>query len=223
MPDKEKSFEEVAKEGLSWLDGSVNDHLKSIHDRIDQRTMEPQTKMPSGNRWWVWVLALILALLATWLFIESDTNEGGQDGSELFAANYEKFPNVLDGVTRSDDDNEFAGDSLRALVKYYEMDQPELALSYIPRRFPKDQEDFLDFYTGMTYLELGQSEVAVEYLQKTIDSENDGLSQAAQWYAGLAFLNMGDMSSASRIMEKISEDSGHYQKGKADALLKSLK
>ena len=77
------------------------------------------------------------------------------------------------------------------------------------------------FYSGVSYLILGETDQAVQKLQKVAQIENTAYGLTSRWYLGLAYLKQDNTAQAREIFSSLQESSSSYAT-KADTLLQQL-
>jgi len=66
------------------------------------------------------------------------------------------------------------------------------------------------FYGGVSYVNLGQADKAIEYLDKVLQSENGSFSEEAKWYKALAYAKKKDFVTAKKLLNEIVLENGFY-------------
>lgn len=222
MSDQNKSFEEMAEEGFSWLDNDLDIHVQSIQDKIDQRVNTSKSNSSNSLKIGAFILLALLLSALIWLVYYNQPVSESQKNKALFATNYEKFPNVIGGVTRSGDDTTASHDSVHLTAKFYELGQLQSALEHQPKNVTLEQKDHLALYQGLTFLELEKKESAIKNLKIAMQSNKKGLAQAGQWYGALTYLQANEVDSSLLILTRISSDNTHYKKDQAAELINAL-
>ncbi len=75
------------------------------------------------------------------------------------------------------------------------------------------------FFLGNAYLATDSPSAAKEAFSVVLENKDPRFEQAAQWYRGLAFLQMEDLPRAMKIFKNIKETPGHAYKSEAEELL----
>lgn len=76
-------------------------------------------------------------------------------------------------------------------------------------------------YTGISYLQLGQPELAIKNFDQLLDIKNTPLEETALWYKALSYIKLDDTREAKSILKKVINKNGIY-KEKAERLRNSL-
>jgi len=66
------------------------------------------------------------------------------------------------------------------------------------------------FYGGVCYVNLGQADKAIEYLDKVLQSENSSFLEEAKWYKALAYAKKNDFVTAKKLLDEIVLENGFY-------------
>lgn len=156
-----------------------------------------------------WVVGIaatfLLLLLAGYFYVSSTTSP-----TDLYAANYQPYPNIINPLERSGAMPEDT--KSRALIAY-EKGAFEKAI-----RLFQEAEGPLSpghhFYLGLSYLEIGNQNQAIARLQKVIESEDQTFYLPALWYQGLAYLSAQEVEAAEEVLKKLTEeeDSTYYER-----------
>jgi cytochrome c-type biogenesis protein CcmH/NrfG len=77
------------------------------------------------------------------------------------------------------------------------------------------------FYSGVSYLILEGTEIAVQNLQKVVQTDDPTYKLTATWYLGLAYLQQGNTAEAREVFSSLKESGSSYAK-RADAILQQL-
>ncbi len=77
------------------------------------------------------------------------------------------------------------------------------------------------FFSGLSYMGLGQNEAAAEMLTWVVDQEGRYLPEAL-WYLSLCSVQEGDLDQAALLLQELAEYEGSYQET-AQSLLKDLR
>ena len=204
-------------------DGHTDDVKSELDARIDamfDHAKGPGKKKPNGTTWLVLVL-LLLMVLAGLYFMKNSADHQEVSTSEIFAANYEPFPNTINGQTRGEAGTIIEGevDFQQAMLLYGQGNYQE-ALVYM-EGITTDATKLL--YRGIALLETNQNEAAIQSLEQSVALEDDEIQDAATWYLALAQVKAGNVSSAQVALEAILQMDEHYKKKEAADILEKLK
>lgn len=184
-----------------------------------QRFETERETVSTGNKrtWWkpLSIAASIILLLgASWLLFNSNAFNGQE---QLFANNYEKYPNTVYTITRSD----VSDDSLeRMAFEAYETNNYDAAIEYLLDLKEKTRLDYVDFYLGQSYLANENYLKAIDRFQEIIEI-NSEFKQEAYWYAALANLKLDQNKEAKQLLEELVQNK-KYKFKEASELLKKL-
>lgn len=89
----------------------------------------------------------------------------------------------------------------------------------------KEAEAFIDFYKGISYLELNSGVKAINYLDSVMQSKNapTQITKDAKWFYALALLHQDDTKKAEEIFSLIASDGNSPYREKAKDILGQLK
>ena len=78
------------------------------------------------------------------------------------------------------------------------------------------------FYIGVSYLNIGEVENAIQYFQTIEKDRNNEFYFDTQWYLALCYTKNNELSKAQYLLKKLIESESTY-KEKAEKLLKEIK
>lgn len=138
---------------------------------------------------------------------------------KLFNSYYEPMNAVLPFTRSSDADqsNSFAS----AIEKYKLGDYQSAAIEFSNAMLKDNSAIIPRFYMGITQLELGNYDQAINLLSEGSGSLGE-YGKDAGWYLGLAYLKTGEKGKASSCFEILAQTPGFYQE-RADKILRRLK
>jgi len=164
--------------------------------------------------WYASAAVLIIALsISTYFFIR----ESQQRKVDLYAAFYKPYvkSDKVFELTRSSDDFYYAikvfetGDFSRATLLFNNLsDSLELRVYAL-------------FYAGLTSIELGRWEEAINYFKLVIGCGENQMNYVSRWYLGLCYLRIDDDESAKKQFEVLASDKNAYSH-KARKILRIL-
>ncbi len=131
-----------------------------------------------------------------------------QGTEELFASNYEKYPNTVSPIVRSGTQPQTPE---QLAFEAYETDNDTKAIELFIALKEKPHPEYIDFYLAQSYLKNGQLVHAIGQFQKTI-LENNEFSSPSRWYLALAYLKNNDIKKATATLETIIEKGGYKNK-----------
>ncbi|MCU0474325.1 MAG: hypothetical protein MUC93_13350 [Bacteroidales bacterium] len=138
---------------------------------------------------------------------------------KLFNSYYEPLNAVLPGTRSLDIDQP---DNYSSAIEKYKLGDYQSAAIEFSNALLKDNSAIIPrFYLGITQLELGNYDQAINLLSEVLGSLGE-YGKDAEWYLGLAYLKTGEKGKASACFEILAQTSGFYQK-RADKILRRLK
>jgi len=185
---------------------------KKLQDFESERSVPSATK----NLFWTPLrIAASIAILfgASWFVFNSDIFAP----TDLYASNYEKYPNTAYTITRGDTSDTSLE---RKAFEAYERDDFGKAITYLIDLKGKTGLDYVDFYLGQAYLANGDAKKAAVVFEK-ISTVNSDFRAEALWYNALAQLKLKENFKAITILETLVAE-GSFKKEKAENLLKNL-
>ena len=221
--DELKLLEDLLATDREFLDEfNFEKNLKKVAGRHETQTLKTRLKDYESNRKediqiqpskfkFYSIAALLLVLLAIgWFAYNTVFNLNYQ---ELYADNYQNYPNTVFEITRSDSDDSIERQAFVA----YESGDYHLAIEkfkLIPSR------DYSNFYLAQSYTQENKSTNAI-LLYKEIIAKKQQFGAESHWYLALLYLKNKDKSSAKRYLENLISKY-EYNTDKAKVLLKKL-
>ena len=144
-------------------------------------------------------------------------NMFGSDYSDLYADNYNQYPNTVVNITRGQSGNESL--ERKAFIAY-ESGDLDAAISYFIQLGDDKNLDYLNFYLAQAYLKQGKQDEAIRYFNKSI-AEEQNFKAESHWYIALAYLKSKDVKQARFYLEKLIEEY-EYMNNEAKILLEEL-
>jgi len=138
------------------------------------------------------------------------------DYENLYAANFQEYPNTVYTITRGDNN---ASVEREAFVAYESGNYKEAILNF-EKVQQEESKGYLDFYKAQAYLNLGDNTAAIP-LFKGIQSGESDFNEEANWYLALAYLKQKDKEKAISVLRHHIEKY-NYNKEKAVTLLDQL-
>lgn len=208
----ETSVRKVARSNRrDTLKSKLNTFEAARNHTDDVSIISSETKSTTSF-WKVFGIAASIAFMTAiaWTFLGDNTSN-----QELFAANYEVYPNTAYNITRSDTGD----DSLeKKAFTLYERGNYTEAITAFGNIQESNLSADISFYKAQATLAAGQYERAQTLFQKMAS----GKYQAeALWYQSLTALKLDDKKEAIKSLKALVEN-GSYKKAESEQLLKSL-
>ncbi|MDN3724037.1 tetratricopeptide repeat protein [Aequorivita sp. SDUM287046] len=184
----------------------THEERATLKDKL--RTFENQKT--STDKWW-YAAASVFVLLGTAIWFMGQK----PDYDTLYASYYETYPNVIAPVVRNNNDT--ITDTEKAFA-YYEKQDYNKALEIfqtIIRTSP--QEEYAQFYSAISYMELAKFSEASKILSGTNWSKK--YADDAIWYLALLELKTDNPDASRKFLLEASKTS-RYQKESLELLKK---
>ncbi len=156
--------------------------------------------------------SVALLVLAAWLIFRNTE----QPNEQLFSQYYERpagLPTTL-GIQTNEAFSE-------GMIEYKLGNFSEAQQFWLPLLAQFPENDTLQFYLGINYLELSQLDSADNYLNKVAEKEESKLRMNAKWYSSLVQLRQEKKDEAFSTLSEIALDTNPFQ-AQASALLEEL-
>jgi len=110
-----------------------------------------------------------------------------------------------------------------AMIKYDKEDYGGAVKNFEQtlKQNPNDEKAL--FYSGVSYMSLGQTEKALVNLNKILANKNSKYYDDAQWYSSLAYIKNNDMKNARTNLIQIQNNEKSRYKRQADETLEQIK
>lgn len=205
--DFEKELKRVIK-------NKENKNLKLILNRFESDIREKPVKKPKdGFKLLALAASIVLLFGLGWYGFN---NAFGSDYPALYSENFEKYPNTVFAITRSDTIQSLERQAFAA----YESGNFQTAIDNFDKIPQNDQMPYLDFYRAQSYLQLEKTEEAKSYFVKNIEHEKVFVPES-HWYLALTYLKKKDKTNAILQLQNLTS-LYDYNKDKANALLRKL-
>ncbi len=193
----------VQRASRSW--GRAN-LLKTFQgwDQEDLAHHKPGTKM--AFRWQWAAVALVLLASAIWIFFLYEK----QSPQTLFADYYEKYPNLIDPISKG---------STRDVISISQLyESGDYATAVL--RQPGDS--LQQYYQALSQIELGRLDRAEVLLRQISEDQTHRFHEGARWNLALVYVKENKMKEAYVILLQISTSEHHAYTDQAARLRRDL-
>lgn len=189
------------------------DELRALEGALP--AVEPEAAITRVLHYWK-PLAAAAAILLTVTFVfllnRSESTE------ELFARNFEPYPNVFEPTQRG---NNSAADKRASAFAMYEQKNYEGAAAMFNELLLEKKEPEILLLLGNANMVLNRDEEAKNNFL-TLIRDFDALDEQAKWFLSLIYLKSGDREKAKVIWEELGDPKITYSE-KAKKLLNEVK
>lgn len=187
------------------------------HANLKQQLQAVENSLPvkQNKAKWYLIAASILLLVSIGFYWKQYSS----NPETLFADYYTTASNTSHPITRNQNENDT--DKLTQAFVAYESEAYDQALKLFNNLYKTSSNSELLFYEGICYLEIGQTDNAIETFLKH-QNFNDKLLGKSRWYLALAYLKNNNKIETQDILEKITSSSSNYNFEKAKDLLSDL-
>ncbi len=148
---------------------------------------------------------------------------GNDDPKNLYAEYFEPYRNIVHPVERGENDGSI---ETKAFQAYENGDFYKAINLFNSVESLEEDDNYIDFYKGISYLALNKNKEAIEILlpiATEIEKGDYDLSQKANWYLALAYLNANEIEKAKSQLYMISHDNAFtFKKEEASDILEKL-
>ena len=201
------------KELQQSLKKNERQEIKQMFRELNTEVNKPETKVFRLRPWLAAASIALLAGIGAWMLF-FNTPEINTD--QLYAANFTPYENVVHPIERG---TQLEDLKTRAFTAY-ENEDFSLALQLFDELNTKQTDGYIDFYSAIVYMQLGNHAKAIPLLKGYIDA-NGELKDRATWYLALSHLKQDDLEATKAELKNLIK-MGSFKKEDAEKLLKTL-
>jgi|SRR5690554_6936784 len=187
---------------------------KSLKKRL--RRVESKASDKSSFKWLAAAAAIIILLGLTWYFGVS-SKQNAYNG--LYLAHFKTYPNVVAPIERSQINE--SPTLMQEAFYQYEHGEYEAAYGSFQKLYDREKSEYAAFYGGVSLMANGQYADAIVQFDRVQNGDNPEFEIASKWYLALAYLKLGDKSTAIPYLKAV-QNSSHALRQEAAELLKEL-
>jgi tetratricopeptide (TPR) repeat protein len=173
---------------------SLKDSMEVFHAELKSSTPVVPINSKKPFTWKPLAVAaslLFLLAITLWVFLGNTT-----ENEKLFTAYYQPDPGM---VTAMGTNSNYEFD--RGMVDY-KTGAYQAAISRWEKLLAqKPDNDTLNYFLGSALLAIGDDELALSFLQKTLEMETGIFQKEASWYLGLSYLKSGNNAEAVKYLQ----------------------
>lgn len=185
--------------------------LISFEKDVQKSTTNPSLK--KTYRYFAIAASIALLIGLAWMgYLDGSSNSY----EDLYAANFQEYPNTVYTITRGDSNESIERDAFVA----YESQKYETSIEKFNQIPSEVRQPYIDFYLAHSYLNNGDNSAAKESFKKTIAKANTFVAES-HWYLAMIALKEENKVDVEFELNKLIE--GHdYNKEKAKMILNKL-
>jgi len=199
----------------------INFHFQeSLKNKLQKEETNPSgfdTRKQGNQRWLIQAMSvaasLTLLLGVGYWFLNSQVTP-----EDLYAANYQPYPNIVNPVERS---GALPQDQLGEAMMAYEQGNYEAAIETFEKQFDTLKPSY-SFYFALCLLEVGESKRAAATLEEVVTSQDETFYLPALWYESLAYLQDHQTQKAQQTLETLLEQENSTYHDRARKILDQL-
>jgi hypothetical protein len=199
------------------IDFHFQSDLKNRLKREDKSDILPRQQKNGGQRW-LPVLQGVAASLVILLGAVYWYNSSEVSPTDLYYANYQPYPNIINPVERS---GTAPKDLMTRAMQAYERENYDIAIALFEQR-AKQLEPSYKFYLALSLLGVGESGRTVALLDEVISSNDQTFLLPSLWYQGLAYLRANKEKEAHRVLNQLLEHDNSTYHSRAKKILEKL-
>jgi len=159
-----------------------------------------------------WSSLLVAASVLFFLWFKNPFQ--GTSNAILYASYYTTYPNYVDNIERNDSSAQTA---YQTAFFAYEQQNYQQAIQ-IFESLDSKQDPALQFYWGLSLLELEQYTEAILHLEQAYKAPKHRYSDNALWYQALGYLKLEEYKKAKIAFQQLIKDQSTYRVKAADIL-----
>ena len=186
-----------------------------------EKDLEKKKGLFTIKTWLAAASVIVLLGIGTLIF----NSYSSEKPDKLYAEYFEPYRNIIRPVERGEDDGSIETKAFQAYEngKFYKA----INLFNSVESFEEDNNDYIDFYKGISFMALDKYKEAIEVLLPIATEVEKGdydISQKANWYLALAYLNSNEIEKARSQFYMIAHDEAFtFKKDEAQEILEKLK
>lgn len=217
VEDLRLMIEGIKVSAMQTTQEEKSDRLRFVAEIMDLEKDEqlpvPSNVVPPYRNKYVWLAAAAL-LLFTFSFFFNKT----QEPQQLFAANFEPYPNVFEPTVRGGTENK--SDARTLAFSAYDRGDYNLAAKLFSDLLNKKEESGILLLAGNANLATDNlNDAQNDFL--TLIKDFDELDAQAKWYLALTYLKKGEIGKARLILLELENPTFTYSE-KAENVLNGL-
>jgi len=167
-----------------------NAPLKERFNQLDQKTA-PKTK------WYLYAAAITILIAIGSFFYNTQP-----DYQDLYAKNFEAYPNVIAPTVRGNETPK--EDKIALAFNYYDNKNYNKAAELFKSLYKETNEDYAFFYQSVSLMAGGETSKAITALEQHNWNEPENYQTITQWYIGLGYLKLGNKEKAILHLKKVT-------------------
>ncbi|RFN58916.1 tetratricopeptide repeat protein [Marixanthomonas ophiurae] len=172
------------------ISGEKSAPLKERLKKLDQESA-PKTK-------WYFYAAAIVILIAIGSFFYNTQ----PDYQDLYAKNFEAYPNVIAPTVRGNETPK--KDKMELTFHYYDNKEYAKAAELFKTLYKETNEDYAFFYQSVSLMAAGETNKAIIALEQHNWNEPIDYQTITQWYVGLGYLKLENKEKAKLHLKKVT-------------------
>ena len=184
------------------------------HTLLKDRLKKLDEKSVRKINWYRYAAAAAILVIIGLLFYHSQPNY-----NELYAANFEAYPNIIAPTVRDNGGSE--EDEIATAFSYYDNLQYADAAPAFEKLYRANGEDYAFFYYSISLMAMGDIQKGITALENHTWTQSDNYQTLAHWYLGLGYLKLQNKEKAIAHLKKAANTDDPLAK-QATKLLQKL-
>ncbi|NNF02555.1 MAG: tetratricopeptide repeat protein [Bacteroidia bacterium] len=209
-----KGFEDY-KNAVNVLELNSENVIDQELERLNELYPVENSKVKSlrsNNSIYLLIAACLLIVLLSGAYYNASTNYSTDQIVSTELSSYGAFNNRSAGSNESADPG----------IELYRKRDYLKVVEHYSNVDPDQLDNTQTFYLANSHLLSGNSENAIRYFEKVVESDDIRFKEVSEWYLGLSYLKSGNDSKACKLFKTISTDPQHSYRNKASRILQKL-
>lgn len=187
---KEFQFQETLREAIKNKERQkLKQHLKSL---------ETAPKTIPLRRWYTMAAALIVLFGLGWALLYSS----GPNYEQLYAAQFEPYPNVIVPAVRSD--TQVVSKEVATAFRYYDSHNYTQAATAFQDLYKANQEDYAMFYYAVSLMAGNETQKAIAVFETHSWNTPQNYETISNWYLGLGYVKLENKEKAVGYLNAVA-------------------
>lgn len=186
-------LQQQADELKLLIEGIETYALREKMNEFHQSLHPPKPSATRSLRPWMYsAVAAVAAVLILWLLVDfSNTSE------KIYARHFVPDPGLPTTMSTTENFKFFEG-----MVDYKQKNYQTALNKWLPLLDQKPTNDTLQYFVGVTYLALGETEKALPYIDQALQNKPSIFNQDALYYKALVLVKHGDFDAAQQLLQQ---------------------
>ncbi|GGG82449.1 hypothetical protein GCM10007415_14170 [Parapedobacter pyrenivorans] len=194
-PTWQQKVSEVKTLRVGVREANLVDQLNEWHEEVRSTNGGEAKARWLHRRWWVAASMAAAVLLGVWWGVFSE-----QSDEQLYQAYFVQDTGLPVAMSGTDTSHYMFYDGM---IDYKEGKYADALAKWAPLAQAGEMTDTLRYFSGMAYMGLEQTELAIEQLFPVASNRLSACYEEAVWYLALCYLRQGNRETAVALLKRI--------------------